>query len=255
MASSSKPSGVVVWEWEERPGLWIPYEVDVVRFLEESYLKRRVSRNSTVNLGQSNPKLNYYEVDLVNMEQLNVRSGMLRKVQRKVYSSNSVPGQGVRWEWYCDVRWMAYDIPTSEVIEKQNSSGSGGVLDLTNTPVAIPNVLNFPLMVQINKHTGFQRRVQRLTGQRYPSNAKTPNVAGASPKRGHVISSTHNGRMVSGHTKAKSTATPRKDTKPASIVKKTKKAKVEHAQGATGGDPLSEFCNDLEKAPDEVHVL
>lgn len=156
---------------------------------------------------------------------------MLRKVQRKVYSSNSVPGQGVRWEWYCDVRWMAYDIPTSEVIEKQNSSGSGGVLDLTNTPVAIPNVLNFPLMVQINKHTGFQRRVQRLTGQRYPSNAKTPNVAGASPKRGHVISSTHNGRTVSGHTKAKSTATPRKDTKPVSIVKKTKKAKVEHAQG------------------------
>ena len=27
------------------------------------------------------------------------------------------------------------------------------------------------------------------------------------------------------------------------------------AVGATGGDPLSEFCNDLEKAPDEVHVL
>ena len=77
MASSSKPSGVVVWEWKERPGLWIPYEVDVVRFLEgsNSKLKQKVSRNSTVNLGQSNPQLNYYEVDLVNMEQLNVRSG------------------------------------------------------------------------------------------------------------------------------------------------------------------------------------
>ena len=70
MASSSKPSEVVVWEWEERPGLWIPYEVDVVRFLEE-----RFSRNSTVNLGKSNPKLNCYQVDLGNMEQLNVRSG------------------------------------------------------------------------------------------------------------------------------------------------------------------------------------
>ena len=74
MASSSKPSEVVVWEWEERPGLWIPYEVDVVRFLED-HLKHKVSRNSTVNLGQSNPRLNSYEVDLVNMQQLNVRSG------------------------------------------------------------------------------------------------------------------------------------------------------------------------------------
>ena len=27
------------------------------------------------------------------------------------------------------------------------------------------------------------------------------------------------------------------------------------AIGATAGDPLSEFCNDLEKAPDEVHIL
>ena len=74
MASSSKPNEVVVWEWEERPGLWIPYEVDVVRFLEDC-LKHRVSRNTTVNLGQSNPRLNCYEVDLVHMQQLNVRSG------------------------------------------------------------------------------------------------------------------------------------------------------------------------------------
>lgn len=27
------------------------------------------------------------------------------------------------------------------------------------------------------------------------------------------------------------------------------------AIGATASDPLSEFCNDLEKAPDEVHIL
>ena len=77
MASSAKPSGVVVWEWEERKGLWIPYEVDVVRFLEGSKLKLKqmLSRNSTVNLGETNPKLNCYEVDLVNMEQINVISG------------------------------------------------------------------------------------------------------------------------------------------------------------------------------------
>ena len=248
--------------------------------------------------------------------------GMLRKVQRTVYSSNSVPGHGVRWEWCCDIGWMAYDIPTSEVIETQSSSGTD-VLDLINTPLAIPNVLNFRLMEQINKHTGFNRKVQRLTGLKYPLNTKPLNAVGASPKRGHATSSTHNGHtkvkttkplnavgaspkrdhatssthnghtkvkttkplnavgaspkrdhatssthnghkvpghtkvkttkplnavgasakrdhitstthngcMVTGHTKAKTTATPRKGAKPAGIVKKTKKAKVEHAQG------------------------
>ena len=184
---------------------------------------------------------------------------MLRKVQRTVYSSNSVPGHGVRWEWCCDIGWMAYDIPTSEVIETQSSSGTD-VLDLINTPLAIPNVLNFRLMEQINKRTGFNRKVQRLTGLKYPLNTKPLNAVGASPKRGHATSSTHNGHtkvkttkplnavgasakrdhvtstthngcMVPGHTKAKTTATPRKGAKPAGIVKKTKKAKVEHAQG------------------------
>lgn len=170
---------------------------------------------------------------------------MSRRIKRKVYSGNSVPGHGVRWEWQCDVGWMAYDIPTSEVIETQRRSGSD-VLDLTNTPVAIPNVLNFSLMEQINKHTGFKRSVQRLTRQMYPLNTKPLNVVGASPKRGPVTSSTHNGQMVPGHTKAKTTATPRKGAKPASIVKKTKKAKVEHAQG------IEEFNPEIFKTVERV---
>lgn len=156
---------------------------------------------------------------------------MLRKVQRNVYPSNSVPGRGIRWEWYGDVKWMAYDIPTSEVIEKQKSSGSD-VLDLTNTPVAIPNVLNFSLMEQINKRTGFRRNVRRLKSQSYPLDTNTLNVVGASPTRGPNVSATLNGHMVSSHTKAlKTTAAPRKGIESASMAKKTKTAKVEHSQG------------------------
>lgn len=77
MASSSQPSGVVVWEWEERPKLWIPYETAVARFLEHSYLrlKERASRNSTVSLGKCCSTLQCYEVDLDNMEQQNVGTG------------------------------------------------------------------------------------------------------------------------------------------------------------------------------------
>lgn len=77
MASSSQPSGVVVWEWEERSKLWIPYEAAVAQFLEDSYsrCKQRASRNSTVSLGKCCSSLHCYEVDLVSMEQMNVGTG------------------------------------------------------------------------------------------------------------------------------------------------------------------------------------
>lgn len=77
MASSSQLRGVVVWEWEERPNLWIPYETVVVQFLEDSYARfnQRAARNSTVNLGKFCSSLRFYEVDLVNMEQQNVGTG------------------------------------------------------------------------------------------------------------------------------------------------------------------------------------
>ena len=83
MSSTSQPSGVVVWEWEERPSLWIPYQVDVGQFLEDSYLMQQSGKSprksykgqSTVNLGKCNSSLNCYEVDLGSMEQLRLETG------------------------------------------------------------------------------------------------------------------------------------------------------------------------------------
>ncbi|XP_078363097.1 putative E3 ubiquitin-protein ligase DTX2 [Oculina patagonica] len=252
MASSSQPSGVVVWEWEERSKLWIPYEAAVAQFLEDSYsrCKQRASRNSTVSLGKCCSSLHCYEVDLVSMEQMNVGTGMIRKVQRSVYPSNSLPGQGIRWEWYGDVTWMAYDIPTSEIIEKESSSSSN-VLDLSNTPVGIPNVIQFSHMWQTNKHTGFQRKVRRLSGQSYPLATSPLNATRGSPSKGASASTAINGRMVSSHTKPLKTTVTKKGTKSASTAISTKKLKKEHSQGATAVDPISEFCDDLETAPDE----
>lgn len=68
---------MVVWEWEERQGLWIPYQADVVEYLEEKYLrlKQRVSKTSTVSLGKRFFGLFSYEVDLVNMEQQRTETG------------------------------------------------------------------------------------------------------------------------------------------------------------------------------------
>lgn len=78
MASFSQTSGVVVWEWEERPTLWIPYEVDVCQYLEKSFLKftqGTAKKTSTVNLGKCSPGLSCYDVDLVNMEQQRIGTG------------------------------------------------------------------------------------------------------------------------------------------------------------------------------------
>lgn len=77
MSSTSQKSGVVVWEWEERQDLWIPYQADVVEYLEEKYLrlKQRVSKESTVSLGKRFFGLLSYEVDLVNMEQQRTETG------------------------------------------------------------------------------------------------------------------------------------------------------------------------------------
>ena len=68
---------MVVWEWEERQGLWIPYQADVVEYLEKKYLrlKQRVSKTSTVSLGKRFFGLLSYEVDLVNMEQQRTETG------------------------------------------------------------------------------------------------------------------------------------------------------------------------------------
>ena len=81
MASVSQTSGVVVWEWEERPSLWIPYGVDACQYLEKAFLEltqgssKKTSTGSTVNLGNCSLGLSCYEVDLVNMLQLRLGTG------------------------------------------------------------------------------------------------------------------------------------------------------------------------------------
>lgn len=258
MSSTSQKSGVVVWEWEERQGLWIPYQADVVEYLEEKYLrlKQRVSKESTVSLGKHFFGLLSYEVDLVNMEQQRTETGRLRKVRRNVYQSNSVPGCGIRWEWYNDIVWVAYDIPTSEVIEQAYKSNMP-TLDLSHTPVAIPNYVYFRghIIKQVNKHTHFEREVKRLTHQKYPKDTLALKTTGASTNsRGNTLTSM-NGRSASKlTTPSKSTvSSTRQSVKTSGTVKRMKKMKVEDSQdvGATAADPLSEFCNDLATAPDE----
>ena len=147
---------------------------------------------------------------------------------RRVYSESSVPGKKVRWEWYDDVRWVAYDIPTSEYIEHEHSA-KNQLIDLSNTPLGIPNVVDFCHMRQINKHTSFPRQVQRLTRQAYPSDRYGMSVARKSQNKGRNAS-TANGYTTSNHRPLKTGGTGT-GTKTSTQGRQTKKVKVKHSQG------------------------
>lgn len=264
MASASQTSNVVVWLWEDRPNLWIPYEADACHYLEKHFWKwkRGTSKktSSTIHLGKCSLALICYEVDFVNMEQVKIDTGTHRKIKRKIYPSYSVPGCGLRWEWDNDIRWVAYDIRTSEYIEREYSAKSP-VIDLSQTPLAIPNDLDFGNMKQINRHTHYARQVQRLTGQSYPLESHGLSVAGKSPSKGANATSTSNGYALPSQSKSLQTGVLEKvgksllskGKKTESQQKKGKRVKVEHsgAAEACASDPLSEFCNDLQTAPDE----
>lgn len=81
MATASHTSGVVVWEWEERVNLWIPYELEAVHHLERIFLSIKQStskRVPPVKLGDCSSDLGVYEVDLTKNEQRNLETGKNR---------------------------------------------------------------------------------------------------------------------------------------------------------------------------------
>ncbi|XP_029192469.2 probable E3 ubiquitin-protein ligase DTX2 isoform X2 [Acropora millepora] len=248
MAAASPAGDVIVWEWKQESSLWIPYQEGVCQLLEKKFMELRQNTSkkmlAMVNLGDCDPSLDCYEVDLVSWEQIRVETGNKREVRRQIYPSNSVPGQGLRWEWDNDVAWVAYDIPTSEQIERKYI-GNKKEIDLSRTALGIPNILYFHNMVQVNKYTYFERPVQRLTNQSYPMVKPDYSVAKTSPSKSTKCTAKSN------HTLSTSGNKSSKTKQAVGTEKKAKKPKVVQSQAATSGDPLSDFCNDLETAPDE----
>lgn len=150
--------------------------------------------------------------------------GNKREVRRQIYPSNSVPGQGLRWEWNNDVAWVAYDIPTSEQIERKYIGNNKGI-DLSSTALGIPNILYFHNMVQVNKYTHFERPVQRLTNQSYPMVKPDCSVAKTSPSKSTKCSAKSN------HTLSSSGNKSSKTKQAVGTEKKAKKPKVVQSQG------------------------
>ncbi|XP_072445502.1 probable E3 ubiquitin-protein ligase DTX2 isoform X2 [Chiloscyllium punctatum] len=162
---------VAVWEWEDEAGRWRPYSSRVSEHIERSlqHLQGAATAKgiSSISLGQAEPRLAPYIIDIPTLTQFRQDTGRMRRVRRQRYAQSSAPGQGLLWQWENDEGgWTAYETPISIFIEdcliaNQQTADLGHF--------GYNYIVNFTNSCQINKTTGFRRRVQRLSDAPYPS--------------------------------------------------------------------------------------
>ncbi|XP_048449056.1 probable E3 ubiquitin-protein ligase DTX2, partial [Rhincodon typus] len=91
----------------------------------------------------------------------------MRRVRRQLYAQSSAPGQGLLWQWENDEGgWTTYEMTISIFIE-DCLAAKHQIVDLGH--YGYNYIVNFASLCQINKTTGFRRRVQRLSDAPYPS--------------------------------------------------------------------------------------
>uniref|UniRef100_A0A3Q3EIP6 E3 ubiquitin-protein ligase n=1 Tax=Kryptolebias marmoratus TaxID=37003 RepID=A0A3Q3EIP6_KRYMA len=169
-------SAVVVWEWLNEHGRWRPYSPAVCHHIEAAI--RSDPRAASVVLGQVDPRLSPYVVDLHSMHQFRQDTGTLRPVRRSFYDPTSAPGQGCFWEWENDAgSWTAYDTEVGIAIQAARDRQQP-CLDLA--PLGFCYLIDFENMTQINGQTQRCRRIQRRSDLAYPL------VSGPLPKSHHA---------------------------------------------------------------------
>ncbi|XP_076859499.1 E3 ubiquitin-protein ligase DTX1 isoform X2 [Brachyhypopomus gauderio] len=162
---------VVVWEWLNEHGRWRPYSAAACHHIE-NVLKG--DARGTVILGQVDPQLVPYVIDLQSMHQFRQDTGTMRPVQRNFYDPSSAPGKGVVWEWENDNgSWTPYDmelcVSIQNAYEKQHPW-----LDLSS--LGFSYVVDFDSMAQTNRQSQRRRRIRRRMDLAYPL------IAGSIPK-------------------------------------------------------------------------
>lgn len=85
-------------------------------------------------------------------------SGSVRDVKRVICSQTSALGQGVVWEFEGDKpnQWTVYDLDTMNIIEDgflRHSQMNMSALDLRQTHVQLPYVIDFGRMTQVSLST------------------------------------------------------------------------------------------------------
>ncbi|XP_030078211.1 putative E3 ubiquitin-protein ligase DTX2 isoform X2 [Microcaecilia unicolor] len=165
---------VAVWEWKNEFNCWKPYSGKVSCYIEQCMQAHQNQKGqraapgnvNSICLGQADPRLAQYIIDIPNMVQFRQDTGTVRNVQKTLYPPKSAPGFGVCWEWMNDEgSWTTYEMAVSNFLEMCSTAGQQFIdlgcrgynynIDLTS-------------LVQINKTSGFKRKIQRCVGTPYP---------------------------------------------------------------------------------------
>ncbi|XP_069767016.1 probable E3 ubiquitin-protein ligase DTX2 isoform X2 [Narcine bancroftii] len=162
---------VVVWEWEDEAGRWRPYSSRVSEHIERSMQQLHGAAAAgkgghSIALGQADPWLASYIIDIPSLTQFRQDTGRMRRVRRQLHAQSSAPGQGLSWQWENDEGgWIAYETTISIFLE-DCFIGRQQVADLGN--FGYNYVVDLTSLCQINKITGFRRRIQRYSDAPYP---------------------------------------------------------------------------------------
>uniref|UniRef100_UPI00398F5724 probable E3 ubiquitin-protein ligase DTX2 isoform X2 n=1 Tax=Pristiophorus japonicus TaxID=55135 RepID=UPI00398F5724 len=181
-AAAVSPGGpgplVAVWEWEDETGRWRPYSSRVSEHVERSLQQLHGSAaaaakgTNSISLGMADPWLAPYIIDIPTLTQFRQDTGRMRRVRRQLYAQSSAPGQGLLWQWENDEGgWTAYETNISIFIE-DCCNGRQQVADLGH--FGYNYVVDLASSCQINKITGFRRRIQRFSDAPYPLAAYGP---------------------------------------------------------------------------------
>nr|XP_060612722.1 probable E3 ubiquitin-protein ligase DTX2 isoform X1 [Anolis sagrei ordinatus] len=167
--------GAAVWEWQDECGRWRPYCSGVCCYIEQSFqalaAKGRRSLGTwplqgSIPLGQADPALAPYVIDIPSLTQFRQDTGTMRLVRRHVFPLDSAAGQGVVWEWQNDEGgWFPYEMNVCVHMEQAFAFKSPQV-DLG--PFGYNYGIDFTSLTQTNKATGYQRRIQRRLDSPYP---------------------------------------------------------------------------------------
>ncbi|XP_030602635.1 putative E3 ubiquitin-protein ligase DTX2 isoform X1 [Archocentrus centrarchus] len=188
---SAAPSGsvgqsqpmIAVWEWQDDQGYWRPYSGQVSAYIERC-LSPRGQRggapgSTSICLGQSDPSLSPYLIDIPSLKQFRQDTGKTRSVRRSLFAQSSGLGSGVYWEWANDEGgWTPYETRTSILLEHSYQARQG-TADLG--PHGYNYIVDLTSLAQVNKSTGFRRQVRRQCNLPYPLASSGPPAIPSGP--------------------------------------------------------------------------
>uniref|UniRef100_A0A8C8S510 E3 ubiquitin-protein ligase n=1 Tax=Pelusios castaneus TaxID=367368 RepID=A0A8C8S510_9SAUR len=170
---------VAVWEWQDEFGRWRPYRGSVCSYIEQALqaplqMGRRPGAgpaSSSIPLGQADATLAPYVIDIPSLMQFRQDTGTMRSVRRHLFAQDSAAGLGIVWEWQSDEGgWSPYEMKVCVFLEQAFTQGLQQV-DLSS--LGYNYDISFVALVQTNKTSGFQRRIQRRMDSPYPVTTAT----------------------------------------------------------------------------------